>query len=509
MFINKEKLFGLIQEEVIKFLFEEKPFKIEPWMSPDIPDWEAKKMGAPGLQDLDKQTSQDRIKYEKIPDYQSREETSVDPCGGANSRFCEDGVPITWDPSAPDWQKNLAKAEYWNEYPDRRSDYVASDPTAGEEYPEKLRLPPEARKDYPLALPTKEEEEEQEFQKFLNKEPDIRGGYDEFGAVLDRDGQPVEPYEHLDFPEHEIVGDPDPPPRSRRGVAGINWDLVVTLSEETGVNPAIIGAYQMVESGRNPIAFAFNQDNYIRSLIKGHTGSMQDLKRKLQSVHNVETLARGFRSSQWRQVWTPRIERLAQEHDRPGTPLRRKEIIKRKIKNMVKTKDTALYGGNVGQPDRRQAWKFFKVASEIDPLAAIKAGAWGSYQVLGGHLLKHIDTINRERGIRSMTPQEKFTAAVDFFKSNPRGAAQRMFINWVKAAGQRWVNKTNNLNFSHSVRSYYGGAKPSYVSKLGRYYNQARRYLLQRGLMPQQYAEVGEYRRTPGAVPVRPPHGDR
>ncbi len=95
----------------------------------------------------------------------------------------------------------------------------------------------------------------------------------------------------------------------------------------------------------------------------------------------------------------------------------------------IKTKDAALYGGNVGQPDKRQAWKFFKRASEIDPLAAIKAGAWGSYQVLGGHLLKHIDTINRERGIRSMTPQEKFTAAVDFFKSNPRGAAQRMFIN--------------------------------------------------------------------------------
>ena len=506
MFVNNNKLFGIIKEEVIKFLFEEKPFKIEPWMSPDVPDWEAEELGAPGLQGSDKLTSQDRMKYEKIPDYQSQNEPPLDPCKGVNSQFCEDGVPITWDPGAPDWQKQLSKAEYWHEYPNRKLHYDASDPTAGEEYEDKLRLPPEARKDYPLALPTKEEEEEQEFQDWLDKtEPDIRSAYDPDTGL-----ETGEETEYIEFPEQEIVADFMPKTkRSSKGIAGINWDLVVTLSDETGVNPAVIGAYQMVESGKNPLAFAFNQDNFIKSMIKGHTGNMQDLKRKLQSVHNVETLARGFRSSQWRQVWTPRIERLAQEHDRPGTPLRRKEIIKRKIKNMVKTKDAALYGGNVGQPDRRQAWKFFKVASEIDPLAAIKAGAWGSYQVLGGHLLKHIDRINRERGIRSITPQEKFTAAVDFFKSNPRGAAQRMFINWVKAAGQRWVDKTNNLDFSHSVKSYYGGAKPSYVNKLGRYYNQARRYLLQRGLMPQQYAGTGEYGQPPALPPARPSHGDR
>ena len=84
----------------------------------------------------------------------------------------------------------------------------------------------------------------------------------------------------------------------------------------------------------------------------------------------------------------------------------------------------------------------FNKAYEINPEAAIKASAWGLYQVLGRTSLP----------VYGNNP-DAFLAA---FKSNPMEHSVRSFIAWVKDRGSGFINAINNDKHRTWIKMYYG-----------------------------------------------------
>ena len=102
--------------------------------------------------------------------------------------------------------------------------------------------------------------------------------------------------------------------------------------------------------------------------------------------------------------------------------------------NISNAKIAARYGNN--------AKATFKKAYQINPEAAIKAGAWGWYQVLGETSLK----------LYGNDPDTFISA----FKSNPMKHSINSFIAWVKDSGSSFVNAINNDDHRAWVKMYYG-----------------------------------------------------
>jgi len=161
------------------------------------------------------------------------------------------------------------------------------------------------------------------------------------------------------------------------------------ISAATGIKPEAIYGIEMTESSGNPRGLAFNDQIFRREL---NTKEEHDLADKLG-------IAKGKGAS-------PR------------------------------------YRGNAAVT--------FEKAYQINPEAAIKAGAWGLYQVLGGTSLP----------LYGNDP-ETFLAA---FNSNPMDHSVKSFIRWVKNRGNSFVNAINNDKHTAWVKMYYG---PAAFSKQG------------------------------------------
>ena len=563
MFVNKKKLFGLIREEVVKFLNEDtvcpegqinvggvckstsdvsidfdQPYEGSLAYAPEEAyvgekgvergrrDKSLRDLGRGLKQLIKKGLSSDGTKVSE-PLYRKKD-LCLDP------EYCEDGVPVTWKEDTPDWQINLEKDLYRHKHPKKAQAYKdyqfdldlqdQDDEDAGDddflrwkhELPYETRMgkkrgdPFSTQPPYPHAPRTIEDRNEERYQSWLETEEKRKEKEraEVEGLPLPEllpdpdDPRYFVPGERVDFPDYEVeqltpeqrkeYGITTPEPKLR-GVAAIDWDEVLGLSRETGVNPAIIGGYQMVESGKNPKAFAFNNDDFIMNLVSAYSNQPDVLKQKLRLVYNAASLKRGFKyrgEGSFERIWKPIAKFLPTWGKRVGG----ESWFERRKSFRLKNKTESMFGGaSVGDSGRR-AWRVFQLAASIDPTAAIKAGAWGRYQVLGGHLIKHVQDLDRKEGIGyTRDPDEMLRNAIATFEANPEQVSRRLFINWVKKAGSDWVEKTNNLNLAASVKKYYGKGKESYIAKLGNWYNRARKYLIDRGLMPVEHEDTPEW----------------
>ena len=158
------------------------------------------------------------------------------------------------------------------------------------------------------------------------------------------------------------------------------------LGDLLGIDPAWIYAQEAKESSHIPNAMAFNGDNFIRFL-----GDDEDKVEK--------ALDASFKKS-----------------------------------------DQAFYGSNAG--------KAFAAAYEIDKIAAIKAGAWGLYQVLGDFSL----------GVYGNDPDE-WTAA---FKADPVQHSRRAFERWINEYGDEFKKAVNDGDYAYTTEKYFGTANSDY-----------------------------------------------
>jgi hypothetical protein len=155
---------------------------------------------------------------------------------------------------------------------------------------------------------------------------------------------------------------------------------VLKISAATGIKPAAIYGIERTESSGDPAGFAFNDQVF----------------RKWLETKEERALADDI-----------------------------------KISN---AKIAARYGNN--------AKVTFKKAYQINPSAAIKAGAWGWYQVLGETSLP----------LYGNDPDTFIRA----FKSNPMQHSINSFIRWVKNKGGSFINAINNDKHATWVKMYYG-----------------------------------------------------
>ena len=105
-----------------------------------------------------------------------------------------------------------------------------------------------------------------------------------------------------------------------------------------------------------------------------------------------------------------------------------------------------------------EAKRSFNEAYAIDPSAAIMAGAWGLYQVLGATSLE----------LHGNNP-ERFLAA---FKADPVGHSKDAFIKWVEKRGQNFVNLANEDEHSAWVSMYYGAPQARYIGDVKMFQNE-------------------------------------
>ena len=155
---------------------------------------------------------------------------------------------------------------------------------------------------------------------------------------------------------------------------------VLKISAATGIKPEAIYGIERTESSGNPSGFAFND---------------QIFRRYLETEEEID------------------------------------------LANQIKISNAKIaprYGNN--------AKVTFEKAYQINPEAAVKAGAWGWYQVLGETSLK----------LYGNDPDTFISA----FKSNPMEHSINSFIAWVKDRGSSFVNVINNDDHRAWVKMYYG-----------------------------------------------------
>jgi|6_EtaG_2_1085325.scaffolds.fasta_scaffold70906_1 hypothetical protein len=116
--------------------------------------------------------------------------------------------------------------------------------------------------------------------------------------------------------------------------------------------------------------------------------------------------------------------------------------------------DNTFYPG-VKSVYGKEAQKSFKEAYALNPSAAIMAGAWGLYQVLGATSLE----------LYGNDP-EGFLAA---FKADPVGHSKKSFIAWVEKRGQNFVDLANNNQHTSWVSMYYGAPKSGYINDVKKF----------------------------------------
>ena len=219
---------------------------------------------------------------------------------------------------------------------------------------------------------------------------------------------------------------------------GLDKERVLYLSQQLQMDPNIVAAFQMVESGGNPTVFAWN----------AHI-----MRKRFVIYYGKDKAAELLQKA-----------RAVQLADATATAASAKEAGKGQPRSVYRSK----------------AEKLFNIAyTRVDPKAAVAGGAWGNYQVLGLFAFKYIDYIKNAAN----PPAE----VIKRFKEDPAKFSDDMLVAWVTAnggIGGKWhqaaANPTGQFKFrgnpvdgyTYLVARFYGGPKQSYIDKLRAYHDQ-------------------------------------
>jgi hypothetical protein len=185
-------------------------------------------------------------------------------------------------------------------------------------------------------------------------------------------------------------------------VEGSHAARAVELSKATGLDPAFVYAVERKESAHKPLAMAWN-------------------------VHIM------------------RNPKYAASAGVPGKALSADQS--KELTDLGFPKKESYY--------EAEAQGMFAKAYEVNPWAAISAGAWGLYQVLGAFTLPDYGN-----------DPVKWKAAFD---ADPVDFSKKSFIKWVKNEGSEFIAQANAGNYAYTTKKYFGATNTLYAKEIGQH----------------------------------------